>query len=182
VLHSTADLADYLAGQPDGAQVLLQSLIDLSGKAGVFCIRHPGDRRGRIVSLALVYPPHVTSDGVSTVAAVVGRDPILRANATVYRQRSPEAWERVLAAGKFHCLTNAAIPIPPIALFLTVNRTTRSAHATLFAAIGAAGAGVMDQLRMLLAAPTLRGELVNYGDTLRFLFEFLSSGLQDSLR
>lgn len=107
VLHTMADLADYLAKQSDGARILLQSLIDLPGEAGVFYIRYPGSRQGRIVSLALVYPPHVIGDGVSTMAALVARDPILRANAAVYRQRSSEAWNWVLDAGRFHCLTNA---------------------------------------------------------------------------
>lgn len=107
VLHSEADLAAYLARQPDNARILLQSAIDLPGEMGVFYIRHPGERRGRIVSMALVYPPHVIGDGSATLAKLVARDPILQANASVYWQRSPEAWDRVLAAGQFHCLTNA---------------------------------------------------------------------------
>lgn len=107
VLRSPAELADYLSWQPSDAQVMLQTLIDMPGEAGIFYIRRPGDRHGRIVSMALVYPPHVVGDGRHSVAQLVKADPILQANAAIYHERHPEAWDRILAPDEFHCLINA---------------------------------------------------------------------------
>lgn len=107
LLNSTADLADYLSRQPDGARVMLQALIDMPGEAGIFYIRRPDAETGRIVSMAFVYPPHVIGDGRHSVAQLVAADPILRANAAIYRERCPEAWDAILAPDEFHCLTNA---------------------------------------------------------------------------
>lgn len=107
LLSTRDDLADYLSRQPDGAQVMLQALIDMPGEAGVFYIRRPGQGAGRIVSMAFVHPPHVIGDGRHSVAQLVARDPILQANAAIYRDRNPGAWDDIPAADAFHCLTNA---------------------------------------------------------------------------
>ncbi|MFN3524881.1 MAG: hypothetical protein ACK4YU_02225 [Paracoccus sp. (in: a-proteobacteria)] len=107
LLNTPDDLTDYLSRQPDDAQVMLQALIDMPGEAGIFYIRHPGQPRGRIVSMAFVHPPHVIGDGHSTVAQLVARDPILQANAAIYRERNPGAWDQIPAPDAFHMLTNA---------------------------------------------------------------------------
>lgn len=107
LLHAPAELADYLSRQPDDAQVMLQALIDMPGEAGIFYIRRPEDKHGQIVSMAFVYPPHVIGDGRHSVAQLVAADPILQANAAIYRERHPEAWDRIPASDEFHCLTNA---------------------------------------------------------------------------
>lgn len=107
LLETPQELACYLAAQPENARVLLQELVDLPGEAGIFYVREPGERRGRIVSMAFVYPPHVIGDGERTVAQLVEADCVLRANAAIYRERASAAWNRVLAPDAFFCLTNA---------------------------------------------------------------------------
>ncbi len=107
LLKSAADLADYLSRQPDDARVMLQALIDMPGEAGIFYIRRPDEHAGRIVSMAFVHPPHVIGDGQHSVAQLVAADPILQANAEIYRDRHPEAWDHVPLPDEFHCLTNA---------------------------------------------------------------------------
>lgn len=107
LLAAAPDLADYLSRQSTDAQVMLQALIDMPGEAGIFYIRHPDQPKGRIVSMAFVHPPHVIGDGVRSVAQMVDSDPILRANAAIYRQRNPGAWDSIPQRDQFHCLTNA---------------------------------------------------------------------------
>lgn len=107
LLNTPAELADYLSRQPDDAKVMLQALIDMPGEAGIFYIRHPNQPQGRIVSMAFVHPPHVIGDGKRSLAELVARDPILQANAAIYRERNPGAWDQILPADAFHCLTNA---------------------------------------------------------------------------
>lgn len=107
LLRAEADLADYLSVQPPGARVLLQGLIDLPGEVGIFYIREVGQDRGRIVSMAYVHPPHVIGDGRRRVEELVAADPILQANAAIYRDRNPADWNRIPAPDEFICLTNA---------------------------------------------------------------------------
>ncbi|WP_104492952.1 hypothetical protein [Paracoccus denitrificans] len=107
LIQRAEDLADYLAVQPPGTMILLQELVDLPGEAGIFYLRHPDQVRGRIVSMAFVYPPHVIGDGCRSVAELVRADKVLRPNSAIYRDRHPESWETVPGPGAFHVLTNA---------------------------------------------------------------------------
>ncbi len=107
LLASQPELAEYMARQPHGARVLLQALIDMPGEAGIFYIRDPDQERGRIVSMAFVHPPHVIGDGTHSVAELVAADPILAANAAIYQERNPEAWNSIPEPDAFHMLTNA---------------------------------------------------------------------------
>lgn len=107
LIRQAEDLADYLAVHPPGTTILLQELVDLPGEAGIFYLRHPGQARGRIVSMAFVYPPHVVGDGRSSVARLVQADKVLRPNSAIYRDRHPESWETVPMPGAAHILTNA---------------------------------------------------------------------------
>ena len=107
LIQTAVELGAYLAVQPAGTTILLQELVDLPGEAGVFYLRHPDQDRGRIVSMAFVHPPHVIGDGRRNVAQLVQADKVLRANSAIYRDRHPESWETVPAAGAVHILTNA---------------------------------------------------------------------------
>jgi hypothetical protein len=72
------DLKEYLAGSHGDDCLILQRYIAHEGEAGVFYIRHPDETRGRIASMAFTYAPHVTGDGRSSVAALVGAHPVLK--------------------------------------------------------------------------------------------------------
>lgn len=101
-----ADLAAYLERCPAGCEVLVQDYVDLAGEAGIFYIRHPGETRGRIVSLALTYGPHVVGDGHSTLAALIKTDPVLAKNATLYFDTHASRLFEVPAANETVALAN----------------------------------------------------------------------------
>jgi hypothetical protein len=69
------ELAAYLAGFPGDQTVVLQEYLAQEGEAGIFYAREPGAAQGRIIGLALRYFPRVTGDGMSTVDALIRRDP-----------------------------------------------------------------------------------------------------------
>jgi hypothetical protein len=79
VVAGPAELAAYLAAFPRATRLQLQELVTLQGEAGIFYIRHPGEAAGKITSVTLKFPPTVTGDGVSSVAALIAADPRLRA-------------------------------------------------------------------------------------------------------
>ena len=68
-------LARYVASFPAAQTIVLQQWLADAGEAGVFYARHPREAKGRIIGLALRYPPQVLGDGRSTVAQLIAADP-----------------------------------------------------------------------------------------------------------
>ena len=69
------ELARYIAAFPPAQAIVLQEYLPEEGEAGIFYARDPGAANGRIIGLALRYFPRVTGDGVSTIDALIARDP-----------------------------------------------------------------------------------------------------------
>jgi hypothetical protein len=76
-IDSLSDLRAYLETYPAGQRLMLQQLVPYEGEAGIFYVRRPGEDRGRIYSMALVYYPHVIGDGHSTLERLIDADPWL---------------------------------------------------------------------------------------------------------
>ncbi len=68
------ELRAYIEGYPEGADFVLQKFVPYDGEAGVFYVRHPGDERGKVVSLTLRYYPCVVGDGRQSVRELIMRD------------------------------------------------------------------------------------------------------------
>jgi hypothetical protein len=100
VLRDSSDLARYVAEFPPGARVIFQELIDEEAEAGVFYVRQPRERVGRIVSLTLKHFPRLVGDGRSTLEELVLADPRARRLAGLYLARHAADRNRVLARGE----------------------------------------------------------------------------------
>lgn len=68
-------LGRYFDGFPTREMVVLQQYLPWDGEAGIFYARHPHQRQGRILGLALRHYPSVTGDGVMTIAQLMAADP-----------------------------------------------------------------------------------------------------------
>lgn len=68
-------LRNYLDAFPRGERIVLQRWMGEAGEAGVFYMRRPGERTGRIIGMLLRHFPSVTGDGVRTVAQLMAADP-----------------------------------------------------------------------------------------------------------
>ncbi|MBI4275868.1 MAG: hypothetical protein HY659_14325 [Rhizobiales bacterium] len=77
-LAGRADLYAYLDAFPAGSKLILQRLVPHAGEAAILYARMPGEQRGRLLSFALRYFPHVVGDGISTVAELIAADPRAR--------------------------------------------------------------------------------------------------------
>ncbi len=97
-IRAWPDLEHYLAGFPVGERLLLQTMVDVEGEAGVFYIRIPGEARGRIFSLTLKYFPHVVGDGTSTLRELILADPRAGLLSHLYLPRHTSRLEDVLPA------------------------------------------------------------------------------------
>lgn len=70
-----AELLRYLDAFPRNEGLLLQEFIHHDGEAGLFYVREPGERSGRLTSITLKYPPRVVGDGRSTLRELILADP-----------------------------------------------------------------------------------------------------------
>lgn len=98
-LRHWADLETYLAAFPVGERLLLQTLVDVEGEAGVFYVRLPGEASGRIFSLTLKYFPYVVGDGRSTIRELILADPRAGRLPHLYLPRQAGRLDEVLPHG-----------------------------------------------------------------------------------
>lgn len=100
LVQDRAALARYLAAFPRNVGVLLQEFIPDDGEAGLFYIREPGERRGRITSITLKYAPFVTGDGRSTLRDLILHDSRAGRVAQLYLPRLQHRWHEVPPQGE----------------------------------------------------------------------------------
>ncbi len=120
-LDDERDLDAYVAAYPAGETLLLQEYLDLAGEAGLFYLRWPGERRGRLLSLTVREPPAVVGDGSSTLRELAARDVLLRQRLALYDdlERVPRAGEAVTLStvwshrmgGLYRDLSHAITPV-----------------------------------------------------------------------
>ena len=99
LIRTAADLRHYLHAFPADARLLLQRLVDFEGEAGIFYCRHPGQSRGRIISITLKYFPHVVGDGRRTLRELILADPRAGQLAHLYLSRHAAGLDTVPAQG-----------------------------------------------------------------------------------
>lgn len=98
-IYTESALKQYLAIFPRKCSFLLQKLVPDEGEAGVFYIRMPGDKKGRIYSLTLKYFPYVIGDGVSTLRELILADPRAGRISRVFFEKHFERLDTVLSDG-----------------------------------------------------------------------------------
>ncbi len=119
-INDVAALEAFIAAYPAGETLLLQEYLDGPGEAGIFYVRWPDQRRGRLLSLTVRQPPHVIGDGVSTLQTLVSRDERLRGLSALYNDldRVPAAGENATLStvwshrmgGRYRDLSSAITP------------------------------------------------------------------------
>jgi hypothetical protein len=97
---SIAALAAYLAAFPTNERLLLQTLVDWEGEAGLFYVRLPHEPAGRLLSLTLKYFPHVVGNGQATLEALIRADPRAGRLAHLYLPRHAGRLVEVLPEGQ----------------------------------------------------------------------------------
>lgn len=99
IIRGEDDLITYLKGFPPGESIILQTLVPFEPEAGVFYIRRPGEKKGRVFSLTLKYFPYVVGDGKSTIKELVMDDPRASQVSHLYLPRHKRHLGRVLPKG-----------------------------------------------------------------------------------
>ena len=76
-VECAADLLNYIEAFPRGETIVLQKLVALQHEAGVFYVRLPGERSGRIFSMNLSAPAQVVGDGASSLRQLILAAPLV---------------------------------------------------------------------------------------------------------
>ena len=107
-VENAAELRAYRSRSPNGT-LLLQRLIEGGGEAGLFYVRQPGARRGRLSALTLRHRPVILGDGRATLEELIGRERRTRRALSLFRAvLPPGALARVPVAGEHVILSTVA--------------------------------------------------------------------------
>lgn len=96
LIHTRAELEDYISYYPQGSTVKLQQLAEWEPEAGVFYVRYPNEKQGRIISMALKYSPYVIGDGKSTLRELLAADVRAGQISHVYEDRHKDKLDDVI--------------------------------------------------------------------------------------
>ena len=99
LVRTVDKLRAYLTSFPAGARLLLQRYVPFEGEAGIFYCRHPGQARGRIISITLKYFPHVYGDGKRSLQQLILDDPRAGKLSHLYLRRHVARLQEVPAVG-----------------------------------------------------------------------------------
>ncbi|BDU35865.1 hypothetical protein TUMSATVNIG3_03340 [Vibrio nigripulchritudo] len=100
LLQNLEQLEAYFASFPLHSRFLLQEKAPYPAEAGVFYIRYPGEKRGKVISLTLKYAPFVTGDGVSTLEQLIESDSRAGQLTHLYFPRHQDKLNLVLEKGE----------------------------------------------------------------------------------
>ncbi len=104
-IDSDEELEAYQAAFPPSAAFMLQRYVSEPMEAGLFYLRRPGARHGRLLSITLRHPPAILGDGMRRVAELLRAKPTLRRLA---RSLPSTMLAVVPAAGERSTLTTVA--------------------------------------------------------------------------
>ena len=100
LIANSDDLQTYLRAFPVNEMVVLQQWLPQEGEAGIFYVREPEARHGRIIGLTLRYFPRVTGDGTHTLAELIAADPRARRLVSSAQHDCTYDAERIPTAGE----------------------------------------------------------------------------------
>lgn len=109
LIKDERELCRYMHVFPQGAALLIQKLSTWESEAGIFYVRYPDEKQGRILSMAFKHTPYVIGDGVSTLRKLIESD--LRAGQVshLYFARLQDQLDTVIERGQsFRLLFSAS--------------------------------------------------------------------------
>lgn len=100
LIRDSAAMDRYLHDFPAGETIVLQQYVPEPNEAGLFYIRHPEERTGRITSVTIKKPPVVTGDGRRTLRTLIMADERARRVPHLYLERLADRLDSVPAQGE----------------------------------------------------------------------------------
>lgn len=100
LINQESQLIEYLQAFPSNAKLLLQERSIYQAEAGVFYVRYPGQKQGKIISITLKYTPWVIGDGISSLKELIMADKRAGKLSHIYLDRHQDKLDTVLESGQ----------------------------------------------------------------------------------
>ncbi|MDW6004752.1 ATP-grasp domain-containing protein [Vibrio mangrovi] len=100
LINHPQQLQDYIAQFPQQARFLLQQKAPYQAEAGIFYVRYPGEKQGRIISVTLKYTPFVVGDGIHTLQELIDMNPRAGQLSHLYLPRHQHRLDWVVPQGE----------------------------------------------------------------------------------
>lgn len=100
LVNSSDELRQYIKSFPTNGRFLLQEKSQYSAEAGVFYVRQPDEKQGRIISITLKYSPRVVGNGTATLKALIENCPRAGKLQHLYLPRHQDQLDRVIGEGE----------------------------------------------------------------------------------
>ncbi|QDH14589.1 D-alanine--D-alanine ligase [Oecophyllibacter saccharovorans] len=100
LVQDRAMLAEVLPLFPDGVMLLAQKLVAYPLEAGIFYIRHPGEKTGHLTSITYKETPTLTGNGRATLRELILQDPRMGLVPQIYLPRLGKRADEVIPAGQ----------------------------------------------------------------------------------
>ncbi len=108
LVKNEQQLNRYIEAYPVGYSVMLQRLARHEPEAGLFFVKEPNQKEGKIVSLALKYMPYVVGDGKSTLEQLIAADERAQQLQHLYLNRHKEQLQEIIPEGEPYRLVFSA--------------------------------------------------------------------------
>ncbi|GAK34116.1 hypothetical protein JCM17846_14640 [Iodidimonas nitroreducens] len=100
VVRNDRDLDRYIASFPDGARIVLQKLVDQPGEVGLFYVRSPSQKQGRLFSMTLKYFPTIIGNGRDHLERLIMDDPRAGQLPHLYLKRNATRLDEIIPKGE----------------------------------------------------------------------------------
>ncbi|WP_045860536.1 ATP-grasp domain-containing protein [Teredinibacter purpureus] len=100
LIQTESQLQEYLENVIPSHELMVQKLAPYAAEAGIFYVRNPSDKKGKIVSLALKYRPVIVGDGCSTIKQLIYAHPRAHKLAKRHCEKNKTNLDQVLACGE----------------------------------------------------------------------------------
>ncbi|WP_246109317.1 D-alanine--D-alanine ligase [Reinekea thalattae] len=97
LIKNEQQLIENFTSYPENAKLFIQKLADFEPEAGVFFTKHPNEKNGKIISMALKYTPYVIGDGEKTLGELIESDQRAGQLIHLYQSRHQQHWNQVIA-------------------------------------------------------------------------------------
>ena len=96
LIHDAQELADVIKSYPLGTSLMIQKLASFEPEAGVFYVKLPHQKKGKVVSLTLKHNPKVCGDGIHTLKELLMQDERAKHLLHLYQDRHIGQWDTVV--------------------------------------------------------------------------------------
>ncbi len=108
LVKTKLQLKKIMSSYPIGSALMAQTLSSWEPEVGIFFVRQPGEKQGKVISLTKKLNPEVIGDGTKTLAELVKADARARLLLPIYKQRHFENWQKIVPANSNYRLVFSA--------------------------------------------------------------------------